>query len=184
MPIQTVTPEEVERKRRAGDAVVLIDVRTPGEYATVHADGAVSIPLDQLEPAAVRQGNGEAIYVICQSGARGAKACEQLVAAGISKVFNVEGGTAAWRRAGLPVVVGKRRMVSLERQVRVAAGALVLIGAVLGWHVHPAFHVISAVVGAGLLFAGATDWCGMGLLLARMPWNRSPSNQSGVDAPL
>ncbi|MBO0696981.1 MAG: DUF2892 domain-containing protein, partial [Zavarzinella sp.] len=95
-----------------------------------------------------------------------------LLAAGCPDVMNVEGGTAAWAAAGLPVVRG-RKAVSLERQVRIAAGLLVVLGAVLGWLVHPAFVGLSAFVGAGLVFAGVTDTCGMGMLLARMPWNRS-----------
>jgi rhodanese-related sulfurtransferase len=86
-------------------------------------------------------------------------------------VINVEGGTQAWVDAGLPVVRGKKS-ISLERQVRIAAGSLVLLGAALAWLVHPGFVGLSAVVGAGLLFAGLTDSCAMGMVLARMPWNR------------
>ena len=82
----------------------------------------------------------------------------------------VEGGTKAWAAAGLPVTCGKG-VISVERQVRIAAGLLLLTGAALAWFIHPAYVAISAFVGAGLTFAGITDWCGMGLLLARMPWN-------------
>ena len=87
------------------------------------------------------------------------------------KVVNVEGGTAAWEAAGLPVVRGKKT-ISLERQVRIAAGVLVLVGSALGYFVHPYFIGVAAFVGAGLTFAGVTDTCGMGMLLARMPWNQ------------
>jgi rhodanese-related sulfurtransferase len=91
----------------------------------------------------------------------------------VAEVYNVEGGTAAWERAGLQVVRREgRRVISLERQVRIAAGSLVLIGVTLGWLVHPALFGLAAFVGLGLVFAGVTDWCGMGLLLARMPWNQ------------
>jgi rhodanese-related sulfurtransferase len=177
MSMQAISPHEVFRRRQAGEPHQMIDVRTPGEYAAVHAEGARTVPLDELDPAALKPANGtsfdEPIYVICQSGARAAKACERLRAAGVANVFNVEGGTSAWERAGLPVVRGERPMMSLERQVRIAAGALVLLGALLGWQFHPAFHALSAFVGVGLMFAGITDWCGMGLLLARMPWNRA-----------
>ena len=89
------------------------------------------------------------------------------LAAGFSNVLVVEGGTRAWIDAGLPVVTGKRRAISIERQVRIGAGSLVLLGAILGAVANPLFFVLSAFVGAGLIFAGITDWCGMGLLLAR-----------------
>jgi hypothetical protein len=86
-------------------------------------------------------------------------------------VINIEGGTNACIVAGLPVVRGKKA-ISLERQVRIAAGLLVLLGVILGWLVHPAFFGLAAFVGAGLVFAGVTDTCGMGMILARMPWNQ------------
>jgi rhodanese-related sulfurtransferase len=113
-------------------------------------------------------------------------ACERLAAAGVASVVNVEGGTLAWEKAGLPVVRGKKAM-SLERQVRIAAGSLVLIGTVLGAFVHPYALGLAGFVGAGLVFAGITDTCGMGMLLARMPWNQvdvapssAPSSSSGA----
>jgi rhodanese-related sulfurtransferase len=176
MAIQTVSPHEVFRQRQAGKPHQIIDVRTPREYAALHAEGARPVPLDELDPATLKSANGnvfdEPIYVICHSGARAAKACERLHAAGVTNVFNVEGGTSAWEHAGLPVVRGERPTMSLERQVRIAAGALVLLGVLLGWQFHPLFHAVSALVGVGLIFAGVSGWCGMGLLLARMPWNR------------
>lgn len=174
MSVPTITPTRLEELRTAGKVVDLIDVRTPVEYREVHVAFAHNVPLDRLDPAVVQRQRtvppDEPLYVICRSGSRGRQACERLVAAGLS-VVNVEGGTLAWADAGLPVVRGKK-MISLERQVRIAAGVLVLLGAVLGWLVHPAFVGLSAFVGAGLVFAGVTDACGMGLLLARMPWNR------------
>jgi rhodanese-related sulfurtransferase len=159
----------------AGRAVELIDVRTPVEYRDLHVEFARNVPLDRLDPAAItrdRSGRpGNPLYVMCRSGSRGRLACERLLAAGCPDVVNVEGGTLACAEAGLPVVRGKKA-VSLERQVRIAAGLLVVLGAVLAWLVHPVFVGLSAFVGAGLVFAGVTDTCGMGMLLARMPWNR------------
>ncbi len=175
MSVQTITPGELEKLRRQGQAVDLIDVRTPVEYREVHAEVARSVPLDRLDPRAVmdaRNGsNQESLYTICRSGSRGRQACEAFHAAGFTNVVNVEGGTLAWEQAGLPVVRGKKAM-SLERQVRIAAGSLVVLGTALGAFVHPAFLGLSAFVGAGLVFAGVTDTCGMGMMLARMPWNR------------
>ncbi len=154
--------------------VELIDVRTPVEFREVHAEGARNVPLDSLDAdaiAASRNGNADLpLYVICRSGARGAKAAEQLTRAGLRDVINVEGGTMAWEQAGLPVRRGKKA-ISLERQVRIAAGFLVLAGTVAGTF-NPYLLVIPGFVGAGLMFAGITDTCGMGMLLAKMPWNR------------
>ncbi len=176
MDVRTITPKEVDDLRRRGRAVDLIDVRTPVEYREVHAEAARSVPLDRLEPRAVMEGrigsNEEPLYMICRSGSRGRQACEAFHAAGFSSVVNVEGGTLAWEQAGLPVVRGAKSM-SLERQVRIAAGSLVVLGTALGAFVHPAFLGLSAFVGAGLVFAGVTDTCGMGMMLARMPWNRA-----------
>jgi rhodanese-related sulfurtransferase len=178
--VATIAPLEVETRRNEGRVVRLLDVRTPVEFREVHAEPAVNVPLERFDPKAVaEQFNGvpgEPLYLICRSGSRGRQACERLIAAGQGNVVNVEGGTLAWEQAGLPVVRGKKAM-SLERQVRIAAGLLVLLGVLLGWLVHPAFAGLAAFVGAGLVFAGLTDTCGMALLLARMPWNqvrRSP----------
>jgi len=153
----------------------LIDVRTPVEFEEVHVAAARNIPLDKLDPVVVMQARNdskdEPLYLICRSGSRGQKACERFQAAGFANVINVEGGTLACVEGGVPVVRGKK-VISLERQVRIAAGSLVVIGAVLGWFVHPAFIALSAFVGAGLVFSGVSDTCGMGMLLARMPWNK------------
>lgn len=177
MGVRTVSPVEVERLRRDGKPVRLIDVRTPPEYAEVHADGAELFPLDGLDPKAIMAAkNGESadpLYVLCRSGSRAAKAVERFSAAGFPNVVSVEGGTQAWEQAGLPVVRGTAKVISLERQVRIGAGSLVLLGTALGFLVHPAFFGLSAFVGVGLVFAGVTDWCGMGLLLAKLPWNRA-----------
>ncbi len=170
MTIAVATPQEVFAARRE-KALALIDVRMPSEYREIHAEGATLAPLDALDPKALAQSAARPIYLICKSGPRATKAAEQFAAAGIPEVVVVEGGTAAWEKAGLPVVRG-RKCVSLERQVRMVAGTLVLAGVALGWFVHPYLYGLSAFVGAGLVFAGVTDWCGMGMLLSKMPWNR------------
>lgn len=176
MSVPTVSPRRLAELVRDNPSIGLIDVRTPVEYREVHLTAAENVPLDRLDPAAVmraRDGSqDEPLYVICRSGGRGRQACEKFHAAGYANVVNVEGGTQACVKAGLPVVRGAKAM-SLERQVRIAAGLLVLIGVGLGWFVHAAFFGLAAFVGAGLVFAGVTDTCGMGLMLARMPWNRA-----------
>jgi rhodanese-related sulfurtransferase len=102
---------------------------------------------------------------------RATKAAEKFAAASQDRGGVIEGGTQPWIQAGLPVDRGVAKVISLERQVHIAAGALVLLGVLLGWLVHRALFGLSEFVGAGLIFAGITDFCGMGLLLARVPWN-------------
>jgi len=158
-----------------GKKVDVIDVRTPVEFREVHVEFARNVPLDQLDPQSLMQSRNGAtndpLYVLCRSGGRGQQACERFRKAGYSNVVNVEGGTLACIEAGVPVVRGQKAM-SLERQVRIAAGSLVLLGSTLAWFVDPAFVGLSGFVGAGLVFAGITDTCGMGMVLARMPWNQ------------
>jgi rhodanese-related sulfurtransferase len=175
MSVSTITPQQLAELCKSKGKLDVIDVRTPVEFREVHVEVARNAPLDKLDPATVmRSRNGskdEPLYLICRSGSRGRQACEKFLAAGFTNVVNVEGGTLACIESGLPVVRGKQ-VISLERQVRIAAGLLVLLGVLLGWLVHPALIALSAFVGGGLVFAGVTDTCGMGLLLARMPWNR------------
>ena len=179
MNVSGISPTQFAELCKDGKRIELIDVRTPVEFREVHVEVARNIPLDQLDvPALMQAHNGSAdepLYFICRSGGRGQQACEKFLKAGFPNVVNVEGGTMACVEAGLPVVRGKKS-ISLERQVRIAAGSLVLLGAILGWFVHPAFVGLSAFVGAGLVFAGITDTCGMGMILARMPWNQCSEN--------
>jgi rhodanese-related sulfurtransferase len=180
MSVSTISPEGLAQLRKEGKTFELIDVRTPIEFREAHVEFARNVPLDQLDPDAIMRSRGgsssEPVYLICQMGGRSEKACEKFQQKGFPNVVSVSGGTAACERAGLPLVRGKKA-ISLERQVRIAAGSLVLIGVLLGWLVNPYFFGLSGFVGGGLLFAGITDTCGMGMLLARMPWN-----QCGTDA--
>lgn len=166
---ETIQPSELKAKLSSGAAVKLIDVRTPAEFQEVHVDGAVNTPLDRLDPS--NHSADETVYFICRSGARGQNACKKFESAGLTNVVNVAGGTEACVQAGLSVSRGKQVM-SLERQVRIAAGALVVTGTVLGFLVHPYWLGLPAFVGSGLVFAGVTDTCGMGMMLAKMPWNQ------------
>lgn len=183
LTLNTISPRELNEIKNAGQKLDLIDVRTPVEFREVHVPFARNLPLDQLNTTKLvsgRQGSLAPLYVICKSGSRGKQACEKLMNAGCENVVNVEGGTFAWEQAGFPVTRGRKAM-SLERQVRIAAGTLVFLGSVLGAFVHPYWIGLSAFVGAGLVFAGVTDTCGMGMLIARMPWNqvRDTRNSQG-----
>ena len=170
--MKNLTVEECARKRKQSISIPLIDVRTPAEYASVHAVGASNHPMDSLNVDRFPFGKEDEIHVICQSGGRSMKVSQKLEAAGFTNIVNVDGGTSAWHAAGLPVSEGKKVM-SLERQVRIAAGSLIVIGAAIGQFIHPGGFGLSAFVGAGLIFAGVTDTCGMGMMIAKMPWNRA-----------
>jgi rhodanese-related sulfurtransferase len=176
MNIATITPTKLMELSAGQKTLDLIDVRTPAEFREIHVEFARNVPLDRLDPTAVIQARNSdsaaPLYVVCRSGSRGRQACEKFIQSGYPDVVNVEGGTLACEQAGLPVVRGKKA-ISLERQVRIVAGSLVLLGAVLGWFVDPRFIGLSAFIGAGLIFAGVTDTCGMALLLGKMPWNQA-----------
>jgi rhodanese-related sulfurtransferase len=170
----TITPKKAREIAEKNTTAVLLDVRTPSEFAARRAVGARNIPLDKI-PATIASGKlpkDVAICVLCEKGGRAAIAAEHLLKAGHHDVHVVTGGTAAWASEGLPLEGSGRNSISIERQVRIGAGILVLTGVILGFLIHPAFFGLSAFIGAGLVFAGITDWCGMGLLLARAPWNR------------
>ena len=180
--VRTIDSVEIQKLFDAGYEIDLIDVRTPAEFREVHAVDAKNIPLDEIDVEqliAGRKDEAEPLYFICRSDSRGKKTCEAFHSAGCTNVINVAGGTIAWDDLGLPVVRGKKT-ISLERQVRIAAGLLVVIGVALGWGVHPGFSGIAAFVGAGLAFAGITDSCGMAMILAKMPWNQVTDDGTGV----
>lgn len=152
--------------------VLLLDVRSPAEFEEAHIAGSVLHPLGELDPETVRELTlgKKTCVLVCRSGNRAQQAAEKLRQHGLPDLQVLEGGVQAWEAFGLPLDRG-RAMMSLERQVRIVAGALVFLGTVLGYFMHPAWLALPAFVGAGLVFAGITDTCGMGLLLARMPWN-------------
>ncbi len=172
---RSITPRELFEIEQSGTPVELIDVRTPAEFREVHAGIARLEPLDALKPQAVmasRKLPGTPLYVICRSGARSEKACRAFAEAGFGDlVVNVDGGTLGWVQAGLPVERSAPTM-SLERQMRIVIGTGVVLGFVLGLTVNSWFHALSGFFGAGLIFAGITDLCPLGMVVARMPWNQ------------
>lgn len=172
--METMVPQDLKSRMASGQSPKLLDVRTPAEFAACHVDGAINVPLDQLTPERVRAvgiASDEVVGVLCQKGGRASQATEKLSAAGFRAIC-VEGGTLACKDAGVPLVTTGKDVMSIERQVRIGAGALVVTGVIFGALVAPAFYALSGFVGAGLIFAGVTDWCGMGILLSKMPWNR------------
>ena len=170
--MKTITPVALGKILGEKPEAVVLDVRTPVEFAEVHVPQARSIPLDELNPNSLSLAKDQPVYLLCRSGQRATKAAEKFARAGFIQPIVIEGGTLAWIDAGLPVTRGATKVISLERQVRIAAGSLVFIGVVLGWFVNHWFFILSGFVGGGLVFAGVTDFCGMGLLLAKLPWNK------------
>ena len=169
-----ISPVDVQRLIAADPAAVrLLDVRTPGEYSTAHIAGSYNVPVNVLaEHAAEIAALDIPVVLICQSGQRAGRADAVLRASGHRQLRVLDGGMRAWLDAGLPVNRGAQRM-SLERQVRIAAGSLSASGAFLALLVSPWFAAIPAFVGTGLVFAGLTDTCAMGNLLSRLPYNRA-----------
>ncbi len=154
----------------------LLDVRTASEFENGHIAGAYNVPLDQLHEHAheVRAARG-AVVLVCQSGQRAQKAEALLRSSGMAGMHVLDGGIKAWLAAGYPVRRIRAR-VSLERQVRIAAGAMVAAGSIGALTLSPLWALLPAFVGSGLVFSGVSDTCGMGLLLARLPYNRAAAS--------
>jgi rhodanese-related sulfurtransferase len=152
--------------------LTLVDIREADEYAREHIDGAVSLPLSKLESAHLKLEHVKDVVFQCRSGARTGANCARLAAVANGQAYVMEGGLEAWKKAGLATRADASAPLEIMRQVQIAAGMLVLTGVALALTVHPAFLGLSAFVGAGLTFAGATGWCGMAKLLAVMPWNQ------------
>jgi rhodanese-related sulfurtransferase len=152
------------------DQAILVDVREPDEYAREHIAGARLMPLSRFDRAALPATGGKTVVLQCNSGNRSRQLAEQMG----GEWHHLDGGIQAWKRARLPVEADRHAPLPIMRQVQIAAGSLVLLGQILAWAVAPAFGLLSALVGAGLIFAGMTGFCGMARLLGRLPYNRAP----------
>ncbi len=150
----------------------LIDVREPAEFASEKISGTESYPLSKLESLYDKLGRQKPLLIICKSEMRSKKAATFLKEKGFSQIEILEGGIDAWKQAGLPVEKGSSRTWAMDRQVRFTAGALVLMGLMGSWTIHPNFIWLSTFVGAGLVFSAITNTCTMGVILAKMPWNQ------------
>lgn len=164
--------KEVVEAEQNNSSVDFINVCTPVEYKEKHIAGVRSVPLDEIQNRAGEFAGKTTIYVHCRSGNRSQQAIEKLKQLGLkADLINVEGGLMSWDEAGFATNKLTNR-IPLMRQVLIAAGGLVLFGFLLSVMVAPQFIYLSVFVGAGLLFAGVSGWCGMSYFLAKMPWNK------------
>jgi rhodanese-related sulfurtransferase len=169
--MKSVAPARAAELMRQG--AVLIDIREADEYARENIPGARHHALSRIDDETPIHAGDAVIIFHCRSGARTRGNVARLTAAsGACDTYVLEGGLDAWKKAGLPVAKDRSRPIDIMRQVQIGAGSLVLMGLTLGVLVAPGFYAISAFVGAGLLVAGMTGFCGMARLLALMPWNR------------
>lgn len=169
--IQTIPAQDLSKKQ----SCLILDVRTDVEHKEACLQQKhLHIPLDQLDVGKFMNEHklqaDQTLYLLCKAGGRATKAAAAFKAAGIENVCVIEGGITACTAAGQKIKT--LDVVSLERQVRMVVGATVLLSVILGSQLHAGFYALAGIMGAGLLFAGVTDWCGMALLLARMPWNK------------
>ncbi len=153
-------------------AVTLVDVREPAEHAGEKIPGSILVPLSRFDLNRVPFNDNKITVLYCRTGNRSAQAAQKLFAAGMDEVTHLEGGLSAWVQAGYPTQVNKNAPISLMRQVQIVAGSLVVIGTVLGAFVSPWFLLLSGFVGSGLVFAGITNTCALGMLLAKLPYNQ------------
>jgi rhodanese-related sulfurtransferase len=171
-----LTPVELAQFLAGRPEARLLDVRTPGEFETQHIAGAYNVPLDLLAEHRdeIRARVADPVILVCRSGQRARKAEEALASTGMRNLHILDGGMTAWVAAGLPVRQRAPRM-SLERQVRIAAGGIAATGGLLALFANPWFAAVPALIGSGLVFAGITDTCTLGMLLAKLPYNRGAS---------
>lgn len=166
---RSISPQEAQRLLAAGEAL-LVDVREPAEFAASHIPLAISLPLSGLPGSLQDLPSDRTLIFQCQSGMRSARACA--LAAQRMEGVSLEGGIAAWRSAGLPVLGSTAPRLSIFRQVQMIVGALVALLVLAGFAGLTAAFAVAGIMGAMLAFAGATGWCGLAMLLGRMPWNR------------
>ncbi len=171
---QNIQAKELQARLNAGEPIQIIDVRSASEYQSGHIPQASNVPMEMLETRLDDLSHHHPVVLVCHSGAR---ACmtEEWLSNHHDQVAVLEGGTQAWVEANLPVVGDAPKAWSLERQVRFAAGMMVLVGTILAVSLAPSWIYLAMFVGAGLTFSGITNTCGMGMLLAKAPWNKVKS---------
>lgn len=167
-----ISVHEIKDQLSNQDACTIIDVREFSEFTSEHIEESRHTPLSDFSNHIDELDKGHTYYILCRSGNRACKAAETLHQRGFHNFKVIEGGIEAWKKAGLQTRKQETNVWSLERQVRFTAGLFVMAGLILGYWVTPYAYFVSAFVSGGLMFSAITDTCGMGLMLAKMPWNR------------
>lgn len=172
----------LQQRLDSDDAPRVLDVRTPAEFETAHIPGSYNVPLDTLREhrAELRRHLDEDVVLVCRSGARAEQAERAFADAGLPGLRVLDGGMTSWEAAGAPVNRG-RQTWELERQVRLVAGGLVA-ASVIGSAAAPRLKWVAAAIGTGLTGAALTNTCAMGMMLSKMPWNRSAGEPCDVDS--
>ena len=178
MPFKTIDANTLKNWMDKGE-VVLVDVREPAEHKAENIPAAKLIPLSSVCKQALPGTAGKKLVIHCKAGKRGGMACEKLMAEDPNlEVYNLEGGISAWVQAGYAVKTSGKFFLPLDRQVQLTIGLGLLLSVALGYGVHPGFFLLAGFFGLGLTFAGLTGTCGLAMLLAKMPWNRSSSTMN------
>lgn len=172
MPIKNIDAKTLKKWLENNEAVV-VDVREPAEYAAENIVGAALVPLATICKKALPQCKNKKLVIHCRSGGRSKRACEKLLTEDANlEIYNLEGGISSWIEAGCEVKSSGKFFLPLDRQVQLCVGLSVLSGGLLAYFVNLAFLIIPIFFGAGLTFAGLTGFCGLAMLLAKMPWNQ------------
>lgn len=180
MSLPKINPTDAKRLLDRG--AILVDIREADERAREKLAGAHHLPLSKLDEAELALHEGKPVIFHCRSGARTQSHAPRLAGkvGGDCEAFIIDGGLEAWKKAGLPVVTDRRQPIEVQRQVQIGAGSLAFVGTMLGLFASPWFFVVPAFVGAGLVMAGVTGFCGMARLLMRAPWNRAMFDATGA----
>ncbi len=182
MPIKTVDSATLERWID-NDEAVIIDVREPAEHAAKSIKNAILVPLKILSEQTLPNIKGKKLVVHCHSGKRSISACEKLLAEKPElEIYNLEGGISEWEDRGHTLKTSGKFFLPLDRQVQLTIGLCILIGSILAYYINPLFAILTGFFGAGLTFAGLSGYCGLAMLMAKMPWNQGGKAISSCSA--
>ena len=172
MSVKNVDAKTLKKWLENNEAVV-IDVREPAEHEAEKISGSNLLPLANVCKNSLPECKNKKLVLHCRGGKRSSSACQKLIGEDPNlEIYNLEGGISAWMAEGCEIKTSGKFFLPLDRQVQLAIGLGVLIGSVLGYFVSPNFFLLCGFFGAGLIFAGLSGYCGLAVLMAKMPWNK------------